>query len=109
MRSARRAGRRRCTTRSARAATTSSRCSTRDDYIYRHEIEQFAADGVLGHVHVVTSREHPGQREHVQDRIRAEGALVWRLLQAGAYVYVCGSQPMRDGVRAAFTDVVAEH
>ena len=27
----------------------------------------------------------------------------------GGYVYVCGSQPMRDAVRAAFVDVVAEH
>ena len=32
-----------------------------------------------------------------------------RLLEAGGYVYVCGSQPMRDAVRAAFTDVIAEH
>jgi sulfite reductase alpha subunit-like flavoprotein len=33
---------------------------------------------------------------------------VWRLLAEGGYVYVCGSQPMRDAVRAAFVDVVAE-
>jgi sulfite reductase (NADPH) flavoprotein alpha-component len=50
-----------------------------------------------------------GRREYVQDRLRAEGALVWRLLEAGAYVYVCGSQPMREGVREAFVDIVAEH
>jgi cytochrome P450/NADPH-cytochrome P450 reductase len=79
------------------------------DYIYRGEIEQFAAEGVLNHVHVTTSREPPGSREYVQDRIRAQGALVWRLLDAGGYVYVCGSLPMRDAVRAAFTDVVTEH
>jgi cytochrome P450/NADPH-cytochrome P450 reductase len=79
------------------------------DYIYRDEIESFAADGVLDHLHVVASRETPDRREHVQDRLRAEGELVWRLLEAGGYVYVCGSQPMRDGVRAAFVDVVAEH
>ena len=54
-------------------------------------------------------RASDGRREYVQDRLRAQGALVWRLLEAGAYVYVCGSQPMRDGVRAAFVDVVAEH
>ncbi len=79
------------------------------DYIYRDEIEELSAAGVLDHVHVVCSREEPGRREHVQDRIRAEGPLVWRLLEAGAYVYVCGSQPMRDAVRSAFVDVVAEH
>jgi cytochrome P450 / NADPH-cytochrome P450 reductase len=79
------------------------------DYIYRDEIERFAAAGVLDHVHVTTSRERPGQREYVQDRIREQGALVWRLLADGGYVYVCGSQPMRDAVRAAFVDVAAEH
>ena len=60
-------------------------------------------------MHVATSREQPGRRDYVQDRIREQGALVWRLLAAGGYVYVCGSQPMRDAVRAAFVDVVAEH
>jgi sulfite reductase alpha subunit-like flavoprotein len=33
---------------------------------------------------------------------------VWRLLSAGGYVYVCGAQPMRDAVRAAFVDVLAD-
>jgi len=79
------------------------------DYIYRDEIGQFTAEGVLDHVHVTTSREPPGSREYVQDRLRAQGALVWRLLDAGGYVYVCGSQPMRDAVRAAIIDVVTEH
>src|SRR5579863_8393087 len=50
------------------------------DYIYRDEIKRFAAEGVLSHVHVATSRERPGARDYVQDRIRAQGALVWRLL-----------------------------
>jgi cytochrome P450/NADPH-cytochrome P450 reductase len=77
------------------------------DYIYRDEIERFADEGVLDHVHVVTSRE--GRREHVQDRLREQGALVWRLLVAGAYVYVCGSQPMREGVHEAFVDIGTEY
>jgi cytochrome P450 / NADPH-cytochrome P450 reductase len=76
------------------------------DYLYRDEIDGFAAEGVLDHVFVATSRER--RREYVQDRIREQSALVWRLLEAGAYVYVCGAQPMRDGVRDAVTDVVAE-
>jgi sulfite reductase alpha subunit-like flavoprotein len=78
------------------------------DDIYHDELEQFVADGILDHLHVATSRG-PGGREYVQDRIRAQSELVWRLLDAGGYVYVCGSQPMRDGVRAAFVDVIAHH
>jgi cytochrome P450/NADPH-cytochrome P450 reductase len=78
------------------------------DFIYRDEIERFAADRVLDHVHVVTSRED-GRREYVQDRLRKESALVWHLLEEGAYVYVCGSQPMREGVREAFVDIAEAH
>jgi sulfite reductase alpha subunit-like flavoprotein len=77
------------------------------DYIYRDEIERFVDDGVLDHVHVATSRE--GRREYVQSLLLMQGALVWRLLEAGAYVYVCGSQPMREGVREAFVGIVGEH
>jgi sulfite reductase alpha subunit-like flavoprotein len=83
--------------------------SRRLDYIYREEVEEFVAQGVLDHVHVAASREQPGRREYVQDLIRQEGGLVWRLVGAGACVYVCGSRPMRDAVRAAFVDVIAEH
>jgi cytochrome P450/NADPH-cytochrome P450 reductase len=79
------------------------------DFIYREEIEMFTAEGVLDHVQVVTSREEPGRRVYVQDRLREESALVWRLLEEGGYVYVCGSQPMREGVHEAFLDIVGEH
>jgi cytochrome P450/NADPH-cytochrome P450 reductase len=79
------------------------------DFIYRDEIEQFAANGILDHVHIATSRERPGCRHYVQDELREQGVLLWRLLEAGGYVYVCGSQPMRDAAHAAFADVIAEH
>jgi cytochrome P450 / NADPH-cytochrome P450 reductase len=79
------------------------------DYIYRDEIEQFTAEGVLDHAHVATSRERPDSRVYVQDRLREQGALVWRLLEAGGYVYVCGSQGMREGVREAFVGIISEH
>jgi cytochrome P450 / NADPH-cytochrome P450 reductase len=77
------------------------------DYIYRAEIERFAAEGVLDHTHIVTSREGP--REYVQDRLREHGGLVWRLLEEGGYAYVCGAQPMREAVREAFVDIATRH
>ncbi|MGH3151073.1 MAG: hypothetical protein ACRDOB_10120, partial [Streptosporangiaceae bacterium] len=79
------------------------------DYIYRDEIERFAAEGVLDRVHVAASRDRPGRPDYVQDRIREQGALVWRMLGNGGYVYVCGSQPIREAVRDAFVDVAADH
>jgi cytochrome P450 / NADPH-cytochrome P450 reductase len=83
--------------------------SRRVDYIYREEIEQLATEGVLDHVHIATSRERADRREYVQDRLRKQGSLVWRLLDSGGYVYVCGSQPMRTAVRQAFLDIIAQH
>jgi cytochrome P450 / NADPH-cytochrome P450 reductase len=81
--------------------------SARLDFVYREEIERFVAEGVLDHLHVAASRD--AERIYVQDLIRRQGALVWRFLEQGGYVYVCGWQEMRDGVREAFVDVVAAH
>jgi cytochrome P450/NADPH-cytochrome P450 reductase len=79
------------------------------DYIYRDEIEMFEAEGVVDHVQVATSREVPGVRDYVQDRLRRHGDLLWDWIGKGGYVYVCGSQSMRAEVRAAFLSVFAEH
>jgi len=100
---------RRSGARLAEAALFNGIRSADHDFIYEAEVKQFISEGVLDHLHVAVSRQRPGHREYVQDRIRQQGALVWRLLSAGGYVYVCGSQPMRQAVRAAIADVVAEH
>ncbi|HET9893391.1 MAG TPA: cytochrome P450 [Streptosporangiaceae bacterium] len=102
-----RLARARAGTRLAEAALFNGIRSLAADYLYKDEVERFAAEGVLDHVQIATSRE-PHGREYVQDRIRREGSLLWRLLAAGGYAYVCGSQQMRDSVRAAFVDVAAE-
>ena len=93
----------------AEAALFNGIRSASQDFIYKDEVEQFTGDGVLDHVHIAASRERPGRRDYVQDRLREQGALLWRLLSAGGYVYVCGSQPMREAVRTAVADVVASH
>jgi sulfite reductase alpha subunit-like flavoprotein len=79
------------------------------DYIYRDEIEAFVAEGVFDHLHVAMSRETPGKRDYVQDRIVEQGALVWALVQQGGYIYVCGSQAMRNDVRGALVSVFMRH
>ncbi len=83
--------------------------SSRLDFIYRDEIEMFVREGVLDHLHVAMSREVPGKREYVQDKIVENGATVWDLVAQGGYVYICGSEAMRAAVRGAFLQVFAEH
>ena len=60
-------------------------------------------------MHIAASRDQPGRRDYVQDLIRQHSELAWRLVSAGAYVYVCGARPVRDAVRTAFVDVIAKH
>jgi cytochrome P450/NADPH-cytochrome P450 reductase len=81
--------------------------SSRLDYIYRDEIEMFLREGVLDHLHVAMSREVPGKREYVQHKIAEQGPLVWQLVEQGAYIYVCGSQQMREDVRGTFVECFA--
>ena len=83
--------------------------SSKLDYIYREEIEMFVREGVLDDVQVAMSREIPGKREYVQHRIAQQGAFVWKLVEDGAYVYVCGSQTMRDDVRTSLVHTFTLH
>lgn len=64
--------------------------SASGDCYYQHEWEGMG--GVLweGRVVVACSRDGPS-KVYVQDKIREHGASVWRLLEGGAHVCVCGS------------------
>lgn len=47
---------------------------------------------------------------YVTNRIREQGALVWKLLSSGAYVYVSGaSGKMPTDVSSAFEEVLTTH
>jgi len=75
------------------------------DYLYRDELENFEKLGIV-RVEAVPSRV-PGQpKTYVQDRIRGQQAEVWRLLEDGAVIYVCGNaSTMAPAVRRALMQV----
>ena len=75
------------------------------DYLYHEELQEFEKMGVV-RVVAVASRV-PGQpKTYVQDRILEQGADVWRLIEAGAVIFVCGNaNTMAPAVRRAFLDV----
>ncbi len=79
-----------------------------EDYLYEDELRGFEESGVV-RVHAVPSRL-PGQpKTYVQDRILEHSAEIWRLMAAGAVIYVCGNaNTMAPAVRRAFTDVFRE-
>ncbi len=68
------------------------------DYLYREELEQFAADGIV-ELHVAFSRVGP-EKMYVQQRIVEQADAVWSMLEAGGVMYVCGDgSRMEPGVR----------
>ena len=64
-----------------------------EDFLYAQELQGFATDGIVD-LHVAFSRGPKGPKTYVQDLMRREGDALWRLLEAGAVVFVCG-----DGAR----------
>jgi cytochrome P450/NADPH-cytochrome P450 reductase len=82
------------------------RCSSQD-YIYRDELADFEKQGVVT-LYTAFSRE-PGQpKAYVQDVLKAHADEVYKLLQDGAVVYVCGDAgSMEPAVRATLEDIYA--
>ncbi|MBU2288607.1 MAG: cytochrome P450 [Gammaproteobacteria bacterium] len=78
------------------------------DFIYADELQGWAERKVV-QLHTAFSRA--GERKvYVQDRIREQSADVWRLLERGAVVYVCGDgSRMEPDVRRALSDIAREH
>lgn len=79
------------------------------DFYYRDEIEYWRRDGFLTRLDLAFSRDQP-QKIYVQDRMREQGAALWRWLQEGAHLYVCGdaSRMARD-VDQALNDIAVAH
>ncbi|GAA4357475.1 cytochrome P450 [Variovorax defluvii] len=78
------------------------------DFIYADELNAWAERGLAK---LFTAFSRSGDRKvYVQDRIREHADEVWRLLDQGAIVYVCGDgSRMEPDVRRALTDIAREH
>ncbi|MHC2999071.1 molybdopterin-dependent oxidoreductase [Microbacterium sp. HJ5] len=59
------------------------------DFYYRDELEAMREDGFLTRLDLAFSRDQR-QKIYVQDRMVEHGLELWRWLQDGAHVYVCG-------------------
>lgn len=79
------------------------------DFYYRDELEAMQRDGLLNQLSLAFSRDQ-AEKIYVQDRIREQGADLWRWLQDGAYWYICGdASRMAKDVDQALRDVVCLH
>ncbi|MER7039755.1 bifunctional nitrate reductase/sulfite reductase flavoprotein subunit alpha [Streptomyces microflavus] len=79
------------------------------DFYYREDLEDFVASGHLDRLDVAFSRDQRN-KVYVQDRMREHGPRLWRWLQDGAHLYVCGDAGrMAKDVDRALHEIVAAH
>jgi NADPH-dependent sulfite reductase flavoprotein alpha-component len=79
------------------------------DFYYRDELTGMRADGLLTRLDVAFSRDQR-QKVYVQDRMIEHGSELWRWLEDGAHVYVCGDAArMAREVEATLIAVVQRH
>lgn len=73
-------------------------------------MREFVANGTLRGLFTAFSRDQH-DKHYVQHDLRANGALVARLLlESGGYVFVCGDgMEMARDVHAALRDILEEH
>jgi len=79
------------------------------DFLYS---EEFAAAQKSGHLHKLSTAFSRDQADkiYVQHRMEEEGAELWRWLEKGAYLYVCGdAKRMAKDVHAALLKIVSQH
>ncbi|MCV7280972.1 molybdopterin-dependent oxidoreductase [Mycolicibacterium flavescens] len=79
------------------------------NYYYRDDFEDMARDGLLNRLDLAFSRDQ-ASRVYVQHKMTDRGAEVWRWLDDGAHLYVCGDAArMAKDVDAALTTIISTH
>ncbi|MEU2825697.1 bifunctional nitrate reductase/sulfite reductase flavoprotein subunit alpha [Streptomyces bacillaris] len=79
------------------------------DFYYRQELEAFASTGHLDRLDLAFSRDQRN-KVYVQDRMREHGPRLWRWLEDGAHLYVCGDAGrMAKDVDLTLREIVAAH
>ena len=79
-----------------------------EDFLYQVEWQRYVKEGVLNRIDLAWSRDQK-EKIYVQDKLRQQGAELWRWINDGAHIYVCGdANRMAKDVEQALLDVIAE-
>src|SRR5438874_1280152 len=77
------------------------------DFLYADELKKFASDGV-SELHTAFSRAD-GPKTYVQNLVAAQKDKVWRLIEQGAVIFVCGDGgKMEPDVKATLMSIYRE-
>jgi cytochrome P450/NADPH-cytochrome P450 reductase len=75
------------------------------DQIYADELQLFADEGVTA-LACAFSRQQPDHKFYVQDSLREHQDAVWKLIEAGAIIYICGdARAMAPAQRVALAEI----
>ncbi|WP_342322063.1 NADPH-dependent assimilatory sulfite reductase flavoprotein subunit [Kosakonia sp. BYX6] len=79
-----------------------------EDFLYQVEWQRYVKEGLLNRIDLAWSRDQK-EKVYVQDKLREQGAELWRWINDGAHIYVCGdANRMAKDVEQALLDVIAE-
>ncbi|EEG6288966.1 NADPH-dependent assimilatory sulfite reductase flavoprotein subunit [Salmonella enterica subsp. enterica] len=79
-----------------------------EDFLYQVEWLRYVKEGVLSRIDMAWSRDQK-EKIYVQDKLREQGAELWRWINDGAHIYVCGdARRMAADVEKALLEVIAE-
>nr|WP_233211524.1 flavodoxin domain-containing protein [Mycobacterium sp. shizuoka-1] len=80
-----------------------------ENFYYRDDLTDMVTDGFLNRLDLAFSRDQ-AKRIYVQNKMIEAGAQLWRWLQDGAHLYVCGdAAAMAAGVDSALSAIIATH
>ncbi|EKK4079887.1 NADPH-dependent assimilatory sulfite reductase flavoprotein subunit [Cronobacter dublinensis] len=80
-----------------------------EDFLYQVEWQRYVKEGLLNRIDLAWSRDQD-HKIYVQNKIREQGAELWRWIQEGAHIYVCGdANRMAKDVEQALLEVIAAY
>ncbi|XP_071945366.1 NADPH--cytochrome P450 reductase-like [Antedon mediterranea] len=79
-----------------------------EDFIYQDELKEYVNNGTLTDMFVAFSRDQEKKR-YVQDLLKEEADKVWKLIEKGAHIYVCGdARNMAPDVLKTIRGIITE-
>ncbi|BET98035.1 NADPH-dependent assimilatory sulfite reductase flavoprotein subunit [Xenorhabdus taiwanensis] len=80
-----------------------------EDFLYQVEFQRYVKEGLLTRIDLAWSRDQQ-HKVYVQDKLREQGEEVWRWIQDGAHLYVCGdANRMAKDVEQTLLDIISQH
>ncbi|MXP67756.1 NADPH-dependent assimilatory sulfite reductase flavoprotein subunit [Pantoea sp. Aalb] len=80
-----------------------------EDFLYQIEWQRYFKKGLLTNIDLAWSRDQ-NKKIYIQDKIRLKGKEIWKWIQDGAYLYVCGAiNNMAKEVEQALLDILIKY